>query len=341
MQKHQDLQTKFAQRRGIFARLDLPILELDEVGMKKRVALNQQNIFDVPPHPRRNDIVNWTLNDHHRAPDPPDPLKDKDFWFIECPKTLLLMVEHLSDQNVIAVDLEFDNIYSFYDITCLIQISSKEYNFVIDAIKLFNEIPSALSDVFLNEDILKVVFGTQDVTALQRDFSLRLFPVIDFQNAYKMAYSIGHDPGLKDVVKNYLGKDVDKTFQRFVWRSRPIPPDALILTEVNHIRIVKEIPQTKNTQNEPVAPADIVEVAVMEFDCDNDSVFDKNITLENDVVIENDIVELVELDTVETKAGQNVDCIKNESSNPFHVVAFDKNDDFGRIVVKLSAEFPQ
>ncbi|CAL8068877.1 unnamed protein product [Orchesella dallaii] len=98
------------------------------------------------------------------------------------------------------------------------------------------------------------------------------------------------------------------------------------LTEVNHIWIVKEIPQTKNTQNEPVAPADIMEVAVTEFDCDNDSVFDKNIVLENDVVIENDIVELVELDTVETKAGQNVDCIKNESSNPFHVVAFDKND---------------
>ncbi|CAL8111025.1 unnamed protein product [Orchesella dallaii] len=228
-----------AKRRGVFSRLDTKFEELNQFALQNRINLNKKQVFTPPFHPYRDQIAHWKLEKLHTDPEPANPLKDKHFWLIEGHSSLTFMVEHLSAQKTIALDMEFDNIYSYYDLTCLIQISTREYNFIVDAIKLINDIPTTLANVLLDPNVLKIVFGTQDVLAFQRDYNLRLFPVIDFQNAYRGSKSLSHDPGLKDAVKDYLGIDMDKTFQRFVWRTRPIPPDAIVYAQKDSEYLLK------------------------------------------------------------------------------------------------------
>jgi len=201
---------RLGQRRGVFSRLDANILELDPIAMQKRVALNKSPIFMALPHPRIKDIVKWTLQHDHTLPDPYSPTEVKHISFIRGATDIDIMVDILSESKTIAIDMEFDNQYSYYGLTCYIKISTKNHDFVVDAIPLFNIIPERLSNIFLNENVLKIVFGTQDLLAFQRDFNLRLFPVVDFQNVYKMFNSLSQEPGLKEVVKDFLGTDITR-----------------------------------------------------------------------------------------------------------------------------------
>ncbi|CAL8129183.1 unnamed protein product [Orchesella dallaii] len=226
--KAKEKSREYWKARNAFSRLDLTVLELDDEALKKRIELNSQAVFQVPDHPHRSKIPVWTLSADQLAPEILS--KAKSFCLIETQKMLEFTIDHLKDQKEFAFDIELDNTYSFYDLTSFIQITTTSYNFVIDTIKLFNHVP-LLADVLLDQSILKIVFGTQDVLSLQRDFGLRIFPVIDFQNVYKISNAITTEPSLKQVVKDYLDIEIQKQFQTFIWRMRPVPADALLYAQ--------------------------------------------------------------------------------------------------------------
>ena len=67
-----------------------------------------------------------------------------------------------------AVDLEHHDFRSFKGFTCLIQISTRYEDFLIDAIKLRHEL-YRLNEAFTNSSIMKVFHGAEmDVIWLQR-----------------------------------------------------------------------------------------------------------------------------------------------------------------------------
>ena len=72
----------------------------------------------------------------HSPPIQPLPLSDPELILVDTPEAYKAMVDRLLHVKEIAVDLEHHSIRSYYGFTCLIQISTREQDWVVDVIKL-------------------------------------------------------------------------------------------------------------------------------------------------------------------------------------------------------------
>ena len=107
-------------------------------------------------------------------------LADTPFTFVDTEEVLMEVVEKLAAAKEIAIDLEHHSVRTYLGITCLMQVSTREEDFVIDTIALKKKLGDALRGVFDNPDIVKVLHGADhDVEWLQRDFSLYIVNMFD------------------------------------------------------------------------------------------------------------------------------------------------------------------
>ncbi|KAL1428228.1 hypothetical protein MTO96_002629 [Rhipicephalus appendiculatus] len=128
----------------------------------------------------------------------PPPLDEAPCTIVETVDQLKDMCEALSKETEIAVDLEHHSYRSFQGFTCLMQISSRTQDYIVDTLALRHEL-QMLNEVFADPKIVKVFHGADmDVLWLQRDFRLV--------------------PG---------GAKADKQFQLADWRIRPLPPEMV------------------------------------------------------------------------------------------------------------------
>lgn len=74
---------------------------------------------------------------------------------VETKSDLKSMIEDLKKHKEIAVDLEHHSYRSFQGITCLIQLSTRESDYLVDALTLRSEL-HILNQVFTDSSILKV-----------------------------------------------------------------------------------------------------------------------------------------------------------------------------------------
>ena len=89
------------------------------------------------------------------------------------------MIIKLSKEKEIAVDLEHHSTRSYQGFTCLIQISSRDQDYIIDVITL-REYIHEINTVFTNPKILKIFHGADyDITWLQKDFSVYVVNMFD------------------------------------------------------------------------------------------------------------------------------------------------------------------
>jgi hypothetical protein len=95
------------------------------------------------------------------------------------------MIQNLTSCYVIGFDTEMHYYRSYYGITCIIQISTCEYNYIIDCYTLWDHIPNALSPIFGSPNILKIGHGIEggDIPSLFRDFGIIIVNVFDTQIA--------------------------------------------------------------------------------------------------------------------------------------------------------------
>ena len=137
----------------------------------------QSNQTDIPDaldnfiHKQRFGMSN-TLNEHpykfeleQFEPDVDDmksvevimykPLKDTELIFVNTIKTLKMLVETLKSVSMFAVDMEAHSFRSFQGITCLMQISTNEQDYLVDTLELRSEL-YCLNVVFTDPQILKV-----------------------------------------------------------------------------------------------------------------------------------------------------------------------------------------
>lgn len=69
------------------------------------------------------------------------------------------MAAKLARCKEIAIDVEHHNVRSYQGLTCLIQISSRDEDFVVDPIALKQYLGDALRPVFDDPNITKVLHG--------------------------------------------------------------------------------------------------------------------------------------------------------------------------------------
>jgi len=148
------------------------------------------------------------------------------FTWVDTTDKLQLMSDKLEKVEEIAIDIEQHGYRSFQGFCCLMQVSTRTEDFVIDLLALRNDV-NILNRSFTNPAIVKVLHGSDnDIVWLQRDHGLYIVNLFDTgQAARQLAYP---KLSLSYLLEKFCGLVVDKKrFQLADWRIRPLPQDML------------------------------------------------------------------------------------------------------------------
>ena len=155
----------------------------------------------------------------------PVEVSEKTLRYVDTESALLQMLKHLKGQKEIAIDTEAHDYRSFLGFICLIQISSRSLDFIVDAIALRSKL-QILNVVFTDPKILKVLHGCDmDIVWFQRDFGLYLVNVFDTGQAARVLNYPTF--ALSYLLKRFINFDARKEFQLADWRERPLSTDML------------------------------------------------------------------------------------------------------------------
>ncbi|WP_372677679.1 ribonuclease D [Desulfosarcina sp.] len=149
-----------------------------------------------------------------------DSVADPSYRFIRTPDELDGFVGRISQEKILAVDLEADSMFHYQEKVCLLQMAGNGENVVIDPLAV-NDL-SPLAPVFKNNTICKVFHGSDyDVRSLYRDFSIEINNLFDTQLA--SMFMGERETSLGAVVCNRFGIQLDKRYQKKDWSQRPLP----------------------------------------------------------------------------------------------------------------------
>lgn len=153
------------------------------------------------------------------------PLEEVSCTWVDSEEKLKDMLSILKDQDAIAIDLENHSYRSFQGFLCLMQVSTREQDWLVDTIALRDSL-ECLNEVFTDPNIIKVLHGADfDVTWLQRDFGLYLVSLFDTGQATRV---LGYPSfGLAYALNLHAKVRVNKVFQLADWRIRPLSDDLL------------------------------------------------------------------------------------------------------------------
>lgn len=160
-----------------------------------------------------------------KVPQVTSDINEASYSYVDTLAKLQEMLSELRTVKEIAVDLEHHSYRTFLGITCLMQISTRRSDYIIDTIALRDEL-HILNEVFTNPKIVKVFHGADsDIEWLQRDLALYVVNLFDTHRASKRLGFAGLS--LAFLLKHYCKIDADKTFQLADWRMRPLPEELM------------------------------------------------------------------------------------------------------------------
>ncbi|KAJ2756204.1 exosome nuclease subunit [Coemansia pectinata] len=180
------------------------------------------------PHPYEYEIKHYEAPPRLFAEAEAQAPRDWDttpFAFVDTPAALAAMLTHLAGTTEIAIDLEHHNFRSFQGFTCLIQLSSRTQDFVIDALALRDSLHQ-LNAVTADPQITKVFHGAEsDIVWLQRDFGVYVVGLFDTYHASHVLNMPHHS--LAHLLHVFCAYDTDKRYQLADWRIRPVPAEMM------------------------------------------------------------------------------------------------------------------
>lgn len=136
------------------------------------------------------------------------------------------MVNQLKKANEIAVDLEHHDVHSYQGIVCLMQISTRDRDFIVDTLKPWRLELQMLNRIFANPSIIKVFHGSNsDIIWLQRDLGIY---VVNLFDTYHAAVVLGYrQRSLKYLLEKFEDFQAEKQYQLADWRLRPLLPGMM------------------------------------------------------------------------------------------------------------------
>jgi exosome complex exonuclease RRP6 len=154
------------------------------------------------------------------------PFDETSAIYVDTEEKVREMLEELKKASEIAVDLEHHDSRSFIGVVSLMQISTRNQDWIVDTLKPWRRNLQCLNEVFTNPNIVKVLHGAyMDVVWLQRDLGLYLVGLFDTHYAAK---ALGYTGGsLAFLLKKFINFDAQKQYQLADWRVRPLPQELL------------------------------------------------------------------------------------------------------------------
>jgi ribonuclease D len=138
---------------------------------------------------------------------------------VETPVHLEAALHRLRGRPLIAADTEAAGYHRYLDRISLIQLSTREENFLIDPLAI--EDLSPLRPLFEDPEVETVFHDADyDLRIMDRDLGIRVRGLFDTQIA--AAFLGDRQLGLGAVLENYLGLKLPKAYQRADWAERPL-----------------------------------------------------------------------------------------------------------------------
>lgn len=129
------------------------------------------------------------------------------------------MLRELKKAKEIAIDLEHHDQKSYIGLLSLMQISTRDRDWIVDTLQPWRQELEVLNEVFADPNILKVLHGAlSDIVWLQRDLGLYVVGLFDTHEA---AVTLSFPKkSLAYLLKRFVDFDADKKYQMADWRIR-------------------------------------------------------------------------------------------------------------------------
>ncbi|CCH42061.1 exosome complex exonuclease [Wickerhamomyces ciferrii] len=173
--------------------------------------------------PYEIEILNQEYNSKILEKSDPIPSKDwqgtEPIW-VDTIEELNKMHKDLQSVSEIAVDLEHHDYRSYYGLVCLMQISTRDQDWLIDTLALREDL-KILNSVFTDPKITKVFHGAfMDIIWLQRDLGLYIVSLFDTYHASRQLGFPKHS--LAYLLERFAHFKTSKKYQLADWRIRPL-----------------------------------------------------------------------------------------------------------------------
>jgi len=150
--------------------------------------------------------------------------------YVDTPEKLQQMMERLSRQPLIALDTESNSLYAYRGQICLIQITIREQDYILDPLVVRDISP--LGQVLKNPRIEKVFHAAEyDLVLLKRDFGFEVNNLFDTMMAARVCGQ--ESVGLNTLLKKHFDVRSDKRHQLDDWGVRPLPHDSLMYAQMD------------------------------------------------------------------------------------------------------------
>lgn len=147
-------------------------------------------------------------------------MKDLTWSMIDDEAGLTVLAGKLEKEDIFAVDLEADSLHHYRERPCLMQVSTRAENFLIDLLALKDIAP--LLPILHDSLVEKVFHGSDyDVRLLYREYGVTLENLFDTQIAAQLLGAQAF--GLSALLEANFGVILDKRFQKKDWSVRPLP----------------------------------------------------------------------------------------------------------------------
>lgn len=161
--------------------------------------------------------------------------KKKEIFLINSDEDSDFVISAIEDENLIAIDTEFDWRSTYFPALSLIQLATKKYVFLIDCIKCKNL--KWLKKILENEKKLIIFHSARsDTTVLSTNLKIKVKNTFDVQIAQKKING-GDILNYGAIVENYFSIKLDKSETNSNWLRRPFSEKQLsyAANDVNYL----------------------------------------------------------------------------------------------------------
>jgi ribonuclease D len=152
-------------------------------------------------------------------------------WVATLPDVTSL-AERLASERLIAVDTESDSLFSFFEKVCVVQMSTRMLDYVVDPLALpaakngASAGLSVLAPIFADEQIEKIFHAAEyDIICLKRDYRFEFKNIFDTMIAARI---LGwKNVGLGNILQERFGVTLNKKMQRADWGHRPLTTEQI------------------------------------------------------------------------------------------------------------------
>jgi len=160
--------------------------------------------------------------DDHQSKNPnPAP----DLACVSASSGLAALCADLARAPAIAVDTEADSLYSYFEKVCLLQLSTRAADYVVDVLAVSQQV-KMLAPFFADAQVEKVFHAAEyDILCLKRDYQFTFNGIFDTMVAARI---LGwKNVGLGNILHERFDVTLNKKMQRADWGHRPLSAEQL------------------------------------------------------------------------------------------------------------------